>query len=476
LIVVAVFAVISASVVGYGWYRYSQIGRTSLNLDSATAGGPENYLIIGSDSRSVVDASSPDAGAFLNAQGADQGGQRSDTIMIARVDPKAKTVDLVSFPRDLWVPISPSGSAERINTAYSGKNGAQALIDTIKNDFGIPINHYVEINFKSFKGIVDAVGGVSLYFDTSMRDKNTGLGVTGPACVKLDGTQGLAFARSRHLEYKNANGRWIEDPASDLGRIARQQLFIRKTFDKAATTARDLNPVTLNNLVSSLAGNVTIDSKLSIDHLISLANSFKGFSGDQMTSHTLPVTPFTTSGGAEVLRLDQTGAQPILEVFRTDSTKTSSTSVPPTGTSTGQSAAVVSVAVSNASGLGNAATKTSTALDALGYHTSVLTDSKTHQARTIIHYRPGFEQQATLLSQALSGSSQLQSDTTLSTSPIEIVIGGDFTGISATAKKLTPPNGQSSSASRSTTTTSPPIIDQPVGIVPGQAPAGTTCG
>ena len=65
-----------------------------------------------------------DASAFLDDPGVEGSGQRSDSIMIARVDPKAKTVDLMSFPRDLWVPIMPSGDPERINTAYNTTDGS----------------------------------------------------------------------------------------------------------------------------------------------------------------------------------------------------------------------------------------------------------------------------------------------------------------------------------------------------------------
>ena len=78
-----------------------------------------------------------DATAFL---GEEPGGRRSDTIMVARVDAQNRTVDLVSFPRDLWVPIAGTGSSERINTAYGASDGPQRLIDTIRQDFDIEIN------------------------------------------------------------------------------------------------------------------------------------------------------------------------------------------------------------------------------------------------------------------------------------------------------------------------------------------------
>lgn len=105
-----------AAVAGYGWYRFNQINRDSLALASSS-GGVQNFLIVGSDSRATVSKSDANSSAFLNGAGAQESGQRSDTIMVARVDSKNKTIDLVSFPRDLWVKIQPSGEEERINTA-----------------------------------------------------------------------------------------------------------------------------------------------------------------------------------------------------------------------------------------------------------------------------------------------------------------------------------------------------------------------
>ena len=98
--------------------------------------------------------------------------------MIMRVDPTNDSVNLLSLPRDLWVPIADTGESQRINTAYSADDGPQRLIDTIQQDFGIPINHYLEVDFAGFKGVVDAIGGVPMYFDSPMRDDNSGLNIT----------------------------------------------------------------------------------------------------------------------------------------------------------------------------------------------------------------------------------------------------------------------------------------------------------
>src|SRR5438874_1375511 len=81
--------------------------RANLQLDSAGTNEPRNYLIIGSDSRDNVDPNDPSAGAFLGP--GEPAGKRSDTILLVRIDPVASTVKMLSFPRDLWVPIADNG-------------------------------------------------------------------------------------------------------------------------------------------------------------------------------------------------------------------------------------------------------------------------------------------------------------------------------------------------------------------------------
>ena len=152
-IVLVVLVVVAG--VGYLWYRYNQIGREDVSLDEALANEPQNFLIVGSDTRDVIDESDPDATAFL---GEEPGGRRSDTIMVARVDAQNRTVDLVSFPRDLWVPIVGTGSSERINTAYGASDGPQRLIDTIRQDFDI------EIIEKHHRFKKDSPSGTALHF------------------------------------------------------------------------------------------------------------------------------------------------------------------------------------------------------------------------------------------------------------------------------------------------------------------------
>ena len=99
---------------------------------------------------------------------------------IGRIDPDEQTANVLSLPRDLWIPISDTGKKARINSAHA--RGEQVLIDTIQDNFGIAINHYVEIDFVGFERLVDAVGGIPLWFEDPVRDTHTGLSVTEPGC------------------------------------------------------------------------------------------------------------------------------------------------------------------------------------------------------------------------------------------------------------------------------------------------------
>ena len=235
LLGVAMFA--GAGVVGFGWSKVNRFERVSVQLEESVKGEPVNFLFVGSDSRDNIDAEDPDAGAFLDFGEEEFSGRRADTMILARLDPETDTIALLSIPRDLYVPLS-SGGNGRVNSAFS--EGPQALVDTIQGYLDVPIHHYVSVDFVAFKKVVDELGGIPLYFDEPMRDLHTGLQVDDVGCIEMNGTQALAFARSRHLEVYDADtDTWNEDPTADLGRISRQQLFLRRAMDRAATLGLD---------------------------------------------------------------------------------------------------------------------------------------------------------------------------------------------------------------------------------------------
>src|SRR5262249_31941110 len=197
---VAVTLACGASAVGL-WWANQQIGRlhrvvlvhapvTTLPLaspanppasDVTTSGRPvavANFLFTGSGSRSCIDPSSPYAGAFLGDGAA---GARSDTIMVFHVDPASSQAAILSFPRDLWVPIAGTARKDRINSAFDPDDPSR-LVQTIETNFVIHIDHFVGVDFCAFKTMVDTVGGIRIPFAYPTRDIHTGLDIARPGC------------------------------------------------------------------------------------------------------------------------------------------------------------------------------------------------------------------------------------------------------------------------------------------------------
>ena len=435
-----------------------------VDVDDSPPGAPENFLIVGSDSRDNVDPSDPDFADVL--PNSEVGGTRSDTIIVARVDPASTEVDMVSFPRDLWVDIA-GGGQSRINSAYG--QGRQVLIDTIREDFGIDIHHYVEIDFTGFQRLVSALDGVPVYLDTKYRDRRSGLGEVGPGCAVLDGEHALAFARARHLEYQDADGDWVLDGTGDLGRITRQQLFIRKALERAL--ALDIGDIlTLNRLLDVAVDSVAVDAGLSNDDLRDLANRFRGFNPETIRNHALPTRPFRTSAGAAVLDLIDEEAEPILNVFR---------GLPPGAVSPDQ----VLVEVHNGTGVDRQAALTAEALDVVGFQTAVDRDAAATPAATTIAYAPGSEEAARLLARHLTSRATFEVDESLAQNRVRLVTGPDFTtvvrqpwpedAVPPPTTTTTAPAGPN--ASTTTATTAPPTTTTVIGVIPDAPPPGVEC-
>ena len=167
-----------------------------------------NFLIIGSDTRQFVD--NPDEEKAFGQKSGDAG-SNSDTLMVAHVEPGAQRTLVVSFPRDLMVNVPGLNGKSRINAAYSA-GGPQLVIDTLTDNFDIDIHHYVEVDFKSFQDVVDAIGKVSVYVPGPVRDLETGLYIPdGPGCVALDGGKRSQYVRSRTMQILDPTGS-IVDP------------------------------------------------------------------------------------------------------------------------------------------------------------------------------------------------------------------------------------------------------------------------
>lgn len=264
---------------------------------SSTSTNVENYLLVGSDSRDAGDPNTGETG--------DVTGNRSDTMMVLRIDKNDDTASILSIPRDLYV--ETADHTGRINGAYN--DGPAALVVAIQESLGIPIHHYVEIDFFGFKALVDALDGINVCFLYPTRDFNTGLDIPVGGCYTLDGTQSLAYARSRHYE-EFRDGEWREDPTSDLGRTTRQRAFVNATLQKALATVKT-DPFRTGDLVSAMGAAIRIDDELDP---IGAGASLRTAVGDGLLTYSLPVVNETIDGAAVLLLGD--GADAVLAYFR----------------------------------------------------------------------------------------------------------------------------------------------------------------
>jgi LCP family protein required for cell wall assembly len=273
----------------------------------------KNFLITGADNNSCIDPASPFAGAFGDRT---ELGERSDTIMIMRVDPSTNQAAVLSFPRDLWVDVAGTNAEGRINSAYV-TNDPSALITTIYKNFQIGVDHFIQVDFCAFKTLVDAVGGVPVPFANVTRDSHTGLYVTEPGCFTFSGDHALAYVRSRHYEYWDAAAStWIEDPSADLGRISRQQDFLRRVVAKALSTGV-YTPSVARGLIETAQKYVVTDTNLTPKRMLEFAGVIQNVDPAGLLTYQIEVNADTRGGNAVLIpRLGGNNMKAILSVFR----------------------------------------------------------------------------------------------------------------------------------------------------------------
>lgn len=312
-------------------------------LDVAS-GDDLTFLIVGSDSREGLDS-------LQNFGSA--GGQRGDVVMLVRLDSGTSSAQMLSIPRDLYVDIEGHGR-NRINAAYAF-GGPSLMVETIKSNLGVEVNHYVEIDFVGFSALVDELGGIEVDFPFPARDANSGLSVSA-GLQTLDGDMALAYARSRHYQ-ENHNGSWVSVEASDIGRTQRQQTVIRSILAelKSPSSIADAG-----NITGAMAQHMTIDSKLASTSVAGLAWDFKGILTGSVEGATLP-TKGATIDGRSVVLIKEPDAAAMLADFKAGA--------PLADAST-------RVQVLNGNGVGGSAGKMSETLQTYGYAVGSIDDAE----------------------------------------------------------------------------------------------------
>lgn len=229
-------------------------------------------LVVGNDTGEVDEE-------YRDVATGERAGNRTDTIMLLRIDPDAREVTGIGIPRDTYIPLC-NGARDKINAAWS-LGGPECLIDTIRDFSGVSIDHYVEVDFAGFIGIVETVGGVTMYLDEPMQDPKAHLDL--PAgCVTLDGRSALGFVRTRS--------------DSDFGRIARQQRFLKELADEATSLSVVANPVRLFQLVESVGTTLKMDDQLDVRTLRQFAVTLRELGSEDLTMATVPTLTDNSTG------------------------------------------------------------------------------------------------------------------------------------------------------------------------------------
>ena len=461
-----VLVLVAGAAAGYGWYLNHEIHRVDLrNLTSGPVkgddAGTENILMIGSTDRCALKVQNPAYG--LCSQGVN--GVNSDVVMILHLNPANRTVSLLSIPRDLFVPNARSDGANKIDAALY--QGPDRLIAAIEEDFGIPIQHFVELNFDSFINVVQALGGIKMYFPEPVHDAYSGLNIQTTGCLSLNGTQALQVVRARHLQYKGPGVttddpyRWPYETQSDIARIRRDHEFLRVLA--AGVKAKGLsNPITDQQLVSGVAGQLTVDSGFSASAMIDLVLGYHNVDVNSAPQLTVPVSVdqfgnYVYQGGSygdiefPAQPQDHNAVDQFLRLKSNNEDTYSGGTLP--------SPSAVTVSVLNGSGAPNQATTTAQSLQTLGFHIGTVGDSAPvgREAETVVYYAaktPAQLAAAQAVANSLSGAVIMGMDPTQVKpgSQVTVVTGTDFTVDAPPATSTTAPS--SATAPSTTTTTS----------------------
>ena len=274
----------------------------------------KNFLLTGSDNGACPDKGDGTSGGIGDRESF---GERSDTIMVLRVDPAVNDVVVLSFPRDLWVKIAGTTREARINSAFDSKDPSR-LIRTIADNFDVPIDHYVNVNLCAFKEIVDSVGGVNVPFAYRTKDERVGFREVGPGCVELRGSQALAYVRSRsgYRYFDETKQQWLSDPTGDIGRITRQQDFLRRSMQRALDRGTT-NPATANALLNVALARVITDDRLTPRDLLSLAQAMRKLNTSSVNSYTVEWSMRRIGGESVLMPITKSESmQAILALFR----------------------------------------------------------------------------------------------------------------------------------------------------------------
>jgi LCP family protein required for cell wall assembly len=269
----------------------------------ATAG--TTWLIVGSDSREGLSKEDRQKLRTGKAEG-----KRTDSMMLLHKG-KGGTV-LISLPRDSYVQIPAydkgkthvKAQKNKLNAAYS-LGGAELLARTVEMNTGMRLDHFAEVGFGGFVGIVDSLGGVDLCLDKAIKDEKSGANLAA-GCQTLNGSEALSFVRARYF-----------DPSSDLGRMKRQQQFLAALAKKAKSPSVLLNPFKGFPVADASLSAVTVDDDTGLFDLYGLFKDMGSLSGGKGVTTTVPIkNPDLSTSVGSAVQWDEAGAKALFDALR----------------------------------------------------------------------------------------------------------------------------------------------------------------
>lgn len=391
--------------------------------DTQYAGDPFYMLLMGTDGSEERSESAEYAGDQF----------RSDSMILARIDPQQKQVSLISLHRDTLIDMGKNGK-QKLNAAHS-IGGAAYTVEVVSKFAGVDISHYAEIDFDGFKEAVDALGGVEVDVPMEINDADAG-GHLDKGLQTLNGDQALILCRARNAYNDYGDG--------DRYRAANQRLVLSAIAKKILSS----DPVTMVNTVNALSKYITTDFDLS--EIVSLANNMRGM--DTQASIYSAMEPTTskyenstwyefvdeTAWKTMMSRVDQ-GLPPTTE---DEVDARSGTVLASTGDASGKQASSSStssttstavkrsgtVSVKNGAGIDGAAAEAASKIDQLGYTAEAGNAGSSNFTTTVVVYSDASQKDAAQEIANLLGKGVVtQNNGTYSfTSDFLVVIGSDW--------------------------------------------------
>ncbi|WP_017585264.1 LCP family protein [Nocardiopsis ganjiahuensis] len=377
--------------------------------------GGLTFLVIGSDNRGEMSKEDQNALSVGSTPG-----QRSDSMMLVRLNHERDHLTVVGLPRDLWVDI-PGEGEDKLNAAYA-YGGPQLAVQTVESVTDVRVDHYVEVDFNGFVEVVDALEGIDVCLPEAINDPKAQLDMAA-GTHRVDGAEALAFARTRAT------------PRGDLDRIDRQQQVLSSMLDRALSTETLSDPGKLTAFLESALSSVTVDEGLDTSTINDLAYQMRNLDLGEVTFAQVPIADMEhwTPRGDVALLWDETASRemfaainadrPLVEPEREDETGAEEDADPVPGD--------ISLRVFNGTATPGLGAQLDNQLAAAGFEVTDGAEnwSSRDVAGTEVRYGPGQERAAEYLAETLPGAETVE-DGTLDDG-LQVVIGFNYTTFNA---------------------------------------------